>query len=210
VGPRLPPGPPSEEPVGRLLDDVLHGLAAQRRDSPPAPRLTRMRVAGIALLVASAVCIAVVGVLPEHLRGLAAFVVVTATTAMLLLGGWLIDKASREDQRSEVAPAGISPMHDLLADAAGVPTAAPARKKRFTGFAFLGLSGVCVAVAAMPWHGKHAVDAAMWAGFAITTLGAGVWMIIRASREDKGLSMALAASARRIEARKRVPLGRIK
>ena len=207
---RLPPGPTSDERVAQLLDDVLHGVAAERRESRAPPGISRLRVAGIALLVASAVCIAAVGVLPEHLHGLAAFVVVIATTAMLLLGGWAIDKASREDLRAEAAPTGISPLRDALADAPGVPTAAPARKKRFAGLAFLGLSGVCVSVAAMPWPGKQDIDAAMWAGFALMTLGAGVWMIFKANREDSGLSRSLAASARRLSARKRTHLGRVK
>lgn len=124
-------------------------------------------------------CMAAIAALPLSAVPLAVVALTFGGAAVLLLliGGWLIDRAGKQE---------LAEHHEGFAGQMGEsldePSQGFARRQRQFGISMLVLAGFCMCIAVAPLPGKGRLDVTLWAGFSITLIAVGIGQIERASK----------------------------
>ncbi len=180
--------------VAKYLDAAL--LAALAPENTKLLELAeRLRTAGLTLLVLGSACIASIGLLglASSQGDLATLTLQLAALASLLVGAWLIDKASKAELHAYPSTQG------LFERAKGLPSRSEMRRKRHTGACLQMLACLCVCAAVVPLPDRNMWFAAAWAGCSALSLLVSWRYLSTASAQEKEAHEASAAAARRIQ-----------
>jgi hypothetical protein len=186
--------------IAAQLDEALRDALIAAPDPRLQKRARRLRTSGTALLGLACACMAAVALLPvaELVIAIGPLMLSSSAIALLLAGGWLIDKAGKEAPGSDSGVERV--LQGALSDTPTAPSNARIERQRQFGISMLVLAGFSICVVPVPWRGKQAWDVMIWGGFAVTLIVVGAWHLVRATRMAIQTCEMAAAAQRRMSA----------
>lgn len=192
----LPPDRSVRDELSALLEEALRESLREATDPQLQRRVQHFRRSGVALLVLASLCILSVAMLPGAWLAIGPLWLGSASILMLFAGGWLLDKAGREEvQAYRTRVTGT--LQEGLTDVPGVPDLVEIGRRRQFGVGLLVLAGFAICVVAAPLPGKQMVDVVTWAGYAVLLIVLGAWRIRKSSNEAVQAQTMLMAAERR-------------
>ena len=187
----------TDDPISKLLDETLSGVLTEKPDPRLRARARLLRTLGMTLLLLAVACVVAISLLsiPQPLIAIRTLVLLGAAVSALAAGGWLIDKAGKEE--IQACKHGSDVLRDVLHSAPGLTSPATNRRRKQFGWSMLVFAIFCVCIAAAPLPGKGVWDVISWTGFAVLFLVVGGWQIRKATKDSyRAEKMASSAQLR--------------
>jgi len=200
--------PDNLDQIASLLDQALRDVLSDVADPQLVARVLRFRRCGLGFLVLASICIVAVALLSPSVKAVGALLLGCTAIILLSAGGWLIDRAAKDELRAhKIAFSGV--LREILLDADEGLVRAKIRRRHFLGINMLVLSGFCMCIATVPLPGKQLVDGLMWSGFSITLIVIGCWQLRKSAKDAARTNEMSAAALRREAAKSGTHIGRV-
>jgi hypothetical protein len=206
---RQVPDSPRQDQISELLDAALREALVEASSPALKVRVRRLRSSGIASLLMAAACVFALALVPLARTAVGSLVLTIAALALLMLGGWLVDRAGADEIQAQRDMPG-SELRIAFVDSPDIPLRAKIRRRRYFGISMLVLSGFGVSVTTLLFPANRVQDAATWAAFSVSLILVGAWQIGKARKESLREGELSTAGDRRESAKSGEHIRRVK